>query len=177
MPNDNPKSDWGTFVAQTLLAALLSAGAIGAVINYFWIDPRKSAVEWKELSLEKVVAPVVLNLERTEIAYERYQKNKDFGFAAMLYESNRRNREIILSNGHLLPDNLVEAATCLVAHYDIWLKRYEATLAERTPQPDESFDLKYADLSFEPCSEFPKSAAEEFRNVFERFRNDVKKDG
>jgi hypothetical protein len=95
----------------------------------------------------------------------------------MLYESNRRNREIILANGHLVPDELLESANCLVAHYDIWLKRYEATLGERKLRPDEKFELGFADLSFEPCSEFPKSSSEKFRQVFERFRKDVKKDG
>ncbi|MDR7283433.1 hypothetical protein J2X84_002257 [Pseudomonas corrugata] len=29
---------WGAFVAQTVLAAVLSAGAIGAVLNYLWLD-------------------------------------------------------------------------------------------------------------------------------------------
>ncbi|VVP26454.1 hypothetical protein PS862_04131 [Pseudomonas fluorescens] len=106
MSDEKPSINWGTFVAQTVLAAVLSAGAIGAVLNYLWLDPKKSAVAWKELSLERVIAPIVLNLDRTKIAYARYQKESSFGFAAMLYESNRRNREIILANGHLLGRSL-----------------------------------------------------------------------
>src|SRR5262245_26240039 len=115
MSREKPSTSWSIFVAQTLLAALLSAGAIGAVLNYLWLDPKKSAVAWKELSLERVIAPVVLNLDRSEMAYARYQREKSFGFAALLYESNRRNREIILTNGHLVPDELLKSANCLVA--------------------------------------------------------------
>jgi hypothetical protein len=95
----------------------------------------------------------------------------------MLYESNRRSKEIILANGHLVPDELLESASCLVAHYDIWLKRYEeATLGERKLRPDERFELGFADLSFEPCA-VPNVLGGNVSTVFERFRKDVKKDG
>jgi hypothetical protein len=161
---------------QSLLAAVLSAGAIGAVLNYFWLDPKKSSVAWKEQALERSIAPIVMNLDRTKIAYERYQKEKSFGFASMLYESNKRNRDILLSGGHLIPDELLEPANCLIAHYDIWIKRYEATLGERKLKPDEKFELGFADLSFEPCSEFPSASAKKFRDLFAKFRKDVKKD-
>jgi hypothetical protein len=176
MPHNENSPSWAPFLAQTILATVLSAGAIGAMLNYLWIDPKKSAVAWKEASLEKVVAPVVLNLERTRIAYDRYTRVRSFGFASMLYESNKRNRELLLTNGHLLPDELLEPSNCLVAHYDIWIQRYEATLKDKNLQPDDKFELGFADLSFEPCSEFPKASSEKFQQTFNAFRRAVKKD-
>ncbi len=46
-------------------------------------------------------------------------------------EANQTIRDLLLEKGHLVPQDLLADASRLVAHYDRWLEKYEATRAER----------------------------------------------
>ena len=173
MTESNNKISWSLLVVQIILAAILSAGVIVAMLNFFWFEPEKYSREWKQASLEKVVAPVVMNLNRTKIANERYIKSHKFGFAAILYESNKTVRDILLANGHLIPNELVKPASCLVAHYDIWIKRYLETVGDKKYKANDNFEIGFPDLSFEPCSAFPNDDAEKFHDVYRRLRSEL----
>ncbi len=66
-------------------------------------------------------------LARTEAVSLRYSKsdNQCYGDAAILSDSNRRLRKLLLDKAYLMPGNLVGPSQDLVAHCDIWLRRFD----------------------------------------------------
>ena len=78
MGETDNKLSWPIFFVQTIIAAVISAGVIGAMLNLFWIGPEQRSREWKQASLEKVMAPVIMNLNRTKIINQLYIKSRKF---------------------------------------------------------------------------------------------------
>src|ERR687892_28776 len=107
--------DWGSLVLQTLITAILSGSIVGLFLKG-WLDRRmeveRSTRDWKEKSLSLLVGPVVMHLDRTKHVASRYstttfgQESTSFFEAQIMRESNKAIRELLLSNGHLLPEHL-----------------------------------------------------------------------
>ncbi len=131
----------------------------------------KSARGWKEKSLSKLLGPVVMHLERTSRVAERYstttykEKGKSYSDAMLMKESNEAVRSILLSNGHLLPENLRSQAHQLVAHYDLWESRFDAKVKKDKPTADSVFDIGFTE---EP---FPEDAVKAFQDSYESLRD------
>lgn len=67
------RKSWWIFIVQTAIAALLSAGIIGAFVQYA-IDQAQFKQQWQERALSEVVGPVVMHLDRTKRVAARYSK-------------------------------------------------------------------------------------------------------
>jgi hypothetical protein len=173
---DNPESFmWGSFITQTLVATLLSGSIVGLLLKILIdrsMEQHRFTRDWKEQSLSIVVGPVVMHLDRTSqvaVRYQRTHKERTTSYfdALLMKDSNEAVRSILLSNGHLLPEDLRGHAHALVAHYDVWLRRFDAKVALEHPTADSSFDVGFAEVPF------PEDAAKAFRDSYERLREDL----
>jgi hypothetical protein len=168
--------DWGPFVLQTLITTILSGSIVGLFLKG-WLDRRMEAErftrDWKEKSLSLLIGPVVMHLDRTKHVATRYrkttyaQKTTSYFEAQLMRDSNKAIRELLLSNGHLLPEELRVPAHKLVAHYDVWLRRFDAKVAQEHPDAASTFDVGFAQPTF------PDDAAQEFKASFETLRKDL----
>jgi hypothetical protein len=167
--------NWGSFIAQTLVATLLSGSIVGVVLKVFVdrkLEKHRFTRDWKEQSLSAVVGPVVMHLDRTSKVASRYirthrEKTTSYFDAMLMRDSNEAVRSILLSNGNLLPEDLRTHAHALVAHYDVWLRRFDAKAALEKPDADSSFDVGFAEVRF------PEAAAKAFQDSYGRLREEL----
>jgi hypothetical protein len=102
------------------------------------------------------LVPVVMHLDRTKRVASRYrtvtyaQKETGFFEAQLMRDSNGSIRELLLSNGHLLPEQLRRPAHLRVEHYDVWLRRFDAKVAREGPNPKSTFDVGLRRLNSRP---------------------------
>lgn len=121
------------------------------------------------------LVPVVMHLDRTKRVASRYrtvtyaQKETGFFEAQLMRDSNGSIRELLLSNGHLLPEQLRRPAHLRVEHYDVWLRRFDAKVAREGPNPKSTFDVGFAEVKF------PADAAQEFNTWYEALRGVVRR--
>jgi len=162
----------GPFIAQTLVTAVLSGSIVGIILKMF-IDRRLERLrvtrEWQERVLSTVVGPIVMHLDRTAKVAARYQKTfnqhtTSYFDAQLMHESNLQLRTILLTNGHLLPATLRPHAHRLVAHYDVWLARFDAKVVLETPTAESMFDIGFVD------PRFPVEASAAFLAEFDELR-------
>ena len=168
--------DWGSLVLQTLITAILSGSIVGLFLKG-WLDRRmeveRSTRDWKEKSLSLLVGPVVMHLDRTKHVASRYstttfgQESTSFFEAQIMRESNKAIRELLLSNGHLLPEHLRRPAHALVEHYDVWLRRFDEKEAREKPDAASTFDVGFAQ------PEFPSDDAQKFNASYEALRKEL----
>jgi hypothetical protein len=167
--------EWGPLVAQTLITTALSSSIVGLVLKTL-LDRRferhRFTRDWKEKSLATVVGPVVMHLNRTKEGAARYRKTfaaKTISFfeAGLMRDSNEAVRSILLSNGHLLPEGLRAHAHALVAHYDVWLRRFDAKVALEKPDANSTFDVGFAEVAF------PEAAEKAFSSCYETLREEL----
>ena len=167
--------DWGPFLLQTLLATLLSGSIIGLFLKAL-VDRRLEQArftrDWKELSLANVVGPVVMHLNRTLQVRNRYkqtyaQKTTSYFDARLMRDSNDAVRGVLLSHGHLIPHELLEHAHALIAHYDVWLRRFDAKVELEKPTAESTFDVGFAEVPF------PREASDAFAASYNRLRAEL----
>lgn len=105
-----------------------------------------------------------MNLERSAMAYKEYlQGGKTFMFAKILRVYNEKIRSLILEKGFLLTDSLQKDGLSLVAHYDIWMQKWDALKASLNPLPDDQF-------IFPNEHTFPKEAANNLEQEYHRLK-------
>lgn len=88
--------------------------------------------------LEEVLGPVCAHLNRTGIAFSRWNKRNLALEAGIILESNRQIRDTLLSKYHLLTPELRRSANSLIEHYDMWLEEYERVRGAN-PSSDQEF--------------------------------------
>jgi hypothetical protein len=140
-------------VLSAFLGALLSSGVVTfigeqaaarrteRVVQEVRADfeRRQQLVEWRKESLASLLGPVVMQLDRTKRAFDRYEANNRFIESEILYKGNLAVRDLLLANGHLIPDELREVSGRLIEHYDRWLEEYDRVRGARPHAPDEPF--------------------------------------
>lgn len=179
-----PKIDewggWRGLILYTLLSSVISGAVIGGILKWSLdkeLEAWRSTRSWQVSALSEVVAPTVMHLSRTAALAERYRVEPRFGEAVLLRESNHTIRALLLSKSYLLPSELVSVSECLLTHYDIWLKRFDLSLAKykassggQEPAPDQPFDVGFASLEATKCGGFPKDAPAKFRQQYDVLR-------
>ena len=171
--------DWGQFVLQTLIVTILSGSIVGLFLKG-WLDRRMEAErftrDWKEKSLSLLIGPVVMHLDRTKRVASRYRtityakEGTGFFEAQLMRDSNGAIRELLLSNGHLLPEQLRRSAHLLVEHYDVWVRRFDAKVKSAGPEgpdPKSTFDVGFAEVKF------PVLEAQKFNALYEALRKEL----
>ncbi len=137
------------------------------------LEEFKSKRGWKEESLAELIAPVVMHLGRTSTVSDRYsvqtfkKAGVSYADAQIMRESNEAVRMILLSKGHLLPEELRETAHVLIAHYDEWLIRFDTTLRNVESATTSKFDVGF------PNVDFPDDAGNAFQAAYDRLRAEL----
>lgn len=174
---------WKGLFLYTLLSATISGAVIGGILKWLVdkeLESWKAQRSWQSAALAEVIAPAVMHFERTKSLAARYSANPRYGEAILLRDSNGTIRELLLSKAHLLPTELLAPAQCLLTHYDIWLKRFDLTLAEHRdrrgnsePDPNDPFDVGFSQLEDATCGNFPDDAPQMFLDQFNLLRNEL----
>lgn len=108
-----------------------------------------------------------MNLKRSETAYKEYlQGGKTFMFAKILRLYNEKIRELLLEKGYLLRENLQKDALALIAHYDIWMQKWDELKTNLDPSPNDEF-------IFPNNFTFPKEAATNLEQEFIRLKEHI----
>lgn len=173
-------TEWGRFLLQTLVSALLS-GSVIALVGGVMLQRKteqisaevrqqfeqallryRSSLQWKEQAVAELLGPIVMQFDRTERAFNRWTTKNLYIETKIIREGNETVRNLLLSKGHLIPPDLLPDAGRLVEHYDRWLEEYEHVRGGTEPQLDAPF------VFVGPAGyPFPTDAEQRFR---ERFR-------
>jgi hypothetical protein len=175
---------------QTVLAALISGSVVAAIVGTVLksrLDERfeesKSTRNRNEALLTEVIGPATMHIARTEAIAARYGRQsarQRFAEADLLRASNETMRNLLISKGYLIPTKLMRDSQCLVVHYDIWLKRFEATMDKfkaehdgKAPSANDTFDVGFSELEDSECGGFDKKAPKLYADEFQRLRKEL----
>lgn len=158
------------FLLQTLLASLVS-GAVIAAIGGAWIKGRmdqqflefQSTHVWKEKCLSVLLGPMVMQLDRCQRAFDRWSEKNIYLEQKIIRVGNETIRDLLLTHGYLIPDDLMGDAGRLIEHYDRWLEEFDKVRGGAEPDLQQEF-VFVGPKGFP----FPKDAGTRFR---ERFRS------
>ena len=119
---------------------------------------------WKEQAVAKLLGPVFIQLDRTARAFKRWKDRNLFLESEVIRKGNLAIRDLLLSNPHLIPPELLEDASVLIEHYDRWLEEYEKKRG--TDRPDLESPFVFVGPAGYP---FPLSAEQHFREKFREY--------
>ena len=84
-------------------------------------------LEFKKQSAQ-LLGQVYMYLNRTRKSYKnKYSILKEYNQYyedEIVYKSNQQLRTLLLENGHYIPPNLLEEASNIVEHFDVWFSKY-----------------------------------------------------
>jgi hypothetical protein len=123
---------------------------------------------WKEKCLSQLLGPAVMQLERTKRAFDRWDAKNLYLEAKIVRDGNVAVRDLLLSNGHLIPPELMEDASLLVEHYDRWLEEFETKRVKESPANEDAF-VFVGPQGFP----FPSKSEQRFKEVFRTLQQDL----
>ncbi|WP_027381711.1 hypothetical protein [Chryseobacterium daeguense] len=131
-----------------------------------------SYFEWRKNTVE-LLGQVYLHLNRLKDAFKnKYSKINEydpFYEDEIIYSSNKHIRDLLINNGHFLPPELLDEATKLIEHFDIWLNKYHQL---RILQKDmQSKQIYVGPDGFR----FPENAEKMFKEKYIEMFNDLHK--
>ena len=119
-------------------------------------------------TIHEFLGVVSVNFRRSRIAYDNYlQGGKRYIHARVLRECNEQIRSALLENSFLLPADLIEHALELIAHYDIWLKKWYDLERRQAPGLGDEF-------VFQNTAVFPREAEKALMDEFLRIHMELK---
>jgi len=128
----------------------------------------ESIRSWKQQSLSQLFGPLIMHFDRTKAAFDRWDGKNLFLEAQIVRQGNQTIRDTLLSNGHLMPPHLIEHATALVVHYDVWMEEFDRVRVETSQAQDATF--VFAGPHGYP---FPHKAEEAFKMEFRRLQAEL----
>jgi hypothetical protein len=150
----------------------VGAGLTGAIIKKRFdsqMDIWRSQRGWKERSVTELLGPIYMQLDRTRLAFERWDKKNPYLEGKVICEGNTAIRDLLLTKVNLVPPELRKEASRLVQHYDVWLEefvRWRVNQGVGEGGPDFIFVGPKG-------YQFPKEADEGFTRTFERYWNEL----
>jgi hypothetical protein len=173
--------DIGGVLVQAVISGVLSGSVVAALLGVVFrkrteqiaaeIKQRfeyemlrhRSQTEWQDQVLSKLLGPMVMQLDRTSRAFMRWQNKNLYVETKVIFEGNKVIRDLLLSNGHLIPPDLFEDAGRLVEHYDRWFEEYEKVRGGQEPGIDQPF-VFVGPAGFP----FPSDAEKRFKERFQQ---------
>ena len=111
-----------------------------------------------------LLGPLHIHFLAAARAYGDYLENgKSFLFACSLRRTNASARQLLLTYGHLLPDDMQGHAIALLRHYDVWLTLWDQLAEEEKPSMEQAF-------VFENPVRFPREAQQALEDLLEQSR-------
>jgi len=120
----------GSGIATTVLGALLlrrTKTAEAEIKSHFdeQFNVFQSTRAWKQQALAELFGPLVMQLDRTKAAFDRWNGKNLYLEGQVVRQANQTVRDLLLSKGHLIPPRLVPHAAQLVVHYDAWMEKFD----------------------------------------------------
>ena len=123
---------------KVIVSALISGGVVAVFANALlarhseriktdfakMLEVAKEKRTWQEALLSELLGPVVMQLDRTKRAFQRWDAGNKFVETQIIKTANEQIRELLLTKSHLLPTERLPDAQELVQHYDRWLEEY-----------------------------------------------------
>ncbi len=140
--------------------------------------------DWKEQALVELYGPLVMQFDRTQRAFKRYQGNDLFLEAEVMKRSNEFIRDLLLTKGHFLSAELMDHAGQLVEHYDVWLAEYhrlrsaagldaeKGSEAQFETKPETNPETKFV-FAGPQGYRFPTLSEQAFRDRFQTLQQDL----
>ena len=128
----------------------------------------RARYSWKEKALAELLAPLHMQLSRTERAFRRYAAGNLYLEARILKEGNEAIRDLLIGKGHLIPLELLPDADALIEHYDIWLEEFARV--RDAAQPDLRTPFVFVGPQGYP---FPRPSADRFQQTYHRLWREV----
>lgn len=171
-------------IFSTMIGGLISGAVISAIVGFLFhkrtvtiqeqirsqFEIIRSKRIWKEQSISELLGPVNMLLDRTEIAFKRWNADDLFLEAEIIAKSNQTIRDLLLEKGHLIPPELLPEASKLIEHYDRWLEKYDENRKKENPKHQDSFTFVGPE-----GYPFPRQSAIKFQQFFKNYWNDLYK--
>lgn len=171
-------------IAEIVIKIFVEAILISGIISYFFSkreERMKKTIEeefkkrdkffdtrfiFKLRSLEELLAPIKLQLIRSNITLMGYDANNEYR-EKILKECNENIRGLLLEKGHLVPADLLPYAEKFISHYDEWLQAYKATReVQNKTEVEHIFTYN-----------FPHDAEKAFEEKYEAYRKELEIEG
>ncbi|WP_114954916.1 hypothetical protein [Sphingosinicella terrae] len=114
--------------------------------------------------LDELLGPLHMHFLCARAAYQDYLANgRTWLWACSLRRINKAVCSLLMAKGYLLPDEMQDAATGLVRHFNVWLTLWD-DLADRTkPAPGDPF-------VFENEVTYPRDAEARLERLYDSLR-------
>ncbi|GAB0157420.1 hypothetical protein CHRYSEOSP005_26950 [Chryseobacterium sp. Alg-005] len=126
--------------------------------------------EWRKNTVE-LLGQVYIHLNRTSLGfkntYSKLKKYDPFYENEIMYHSNKHIRDVLISNGHYLPPDLLDEATKLIEHFDAWLTKYNQV---RTIEKNDQIKQIYVGPD---GFRFPENAEKMFKDKYVEMFNSL----
>jgi hypothetical protein len=123
---------------------------------------------WQQQALAELFGPLVMHLDRTKAAFDRWDGKNLFLEGQVVRQGNQTVRDTLLNKGHLIPPYLIEHATRLIVHYDVWMEEFDRVRNSQSPVTDQSF------VFVGPAGyPFPREAEIKFKEEFARLQREL----
>lgn len=123
-------------------------------------------LNFKLRSLEELLAPIKLQLIRSEITLRGYDANNEYR-EKILKECNETILALLLEKGYLIPSDLIPFSEKFIYHYDEWLQAYKNNRELQNK----------AEIKHVFTYNFPKDAEKAFLKKYEEYRKELKIEG
>lgn len=169
---------------NSILKAVIEAILVTGILGYFFLkreETLKRSIEeefkkrerffdtrfnHKLRALEELLAPIKLQLIRSNITIQGYDANNEFR-ENILKECNENIRKLLLEKGYLIPADLMSHAEKFIKHYDEWLQAYKEI---REIKNDTSVKHVFV-------YSFPHDAEDAFVEKYEVYRKELEIEG
>lgn len=168
-----------TSLLHVILAALISGAVVSTVVGVIFTgyvtrveEEIRSRRTWKEQSVAELLGPMNIQFDRTQRAFDRWTQKNLYIEAKVIKVGNETIRNLLLERGHLIPPELLEDASKLIEHYDVWLELFERQRGGS--EPDLETPFTFAGPAGYP---FPKKSATRFKQKYEEYWRELYGDG
>lgn len=128
----------------------------------------QSTRAWKQQALSELFGPLVMHLDRTKAAFDRWDGKNLYLEAQIVRHGNETIRDTLLAKGHLIPPHLIPHATALVIHYDVWMEEFDRVRNKASSSVDEAF------VFVGPAGyPFPREAEAAFKEQFAALQREL----
>lgn len=131
-----------------------------------------SHFEWRKNTVE-LLGQVYIHLNRLGLGFQnKYSKIPEYDSYyedEIIFKSNQHIRDLLINNGHFLPPELLDEASKLIEHFDVWLTKYNQIRSIDK-------DTKTTQIYVGPDGfRFPENAERLFKEKYVEMFNDLHK--
>ena len=181
----------GSSFLQITLGGLLGSSVATAVIGALFLRWNKtveseikahfdqkfnvfqSTRAWRQQALAELVGPLIMHLDRTRAAFLRWDRMNLFLEGQVVFQGNKTVRDLLLAKGHLIPPHLIEHATKLVVHYDVWMEAFERERGQQSSgQPSSGQGASHVFVGHAGYP-FPKASEVAFKDEFAKLQREL----